>query len=71
VLFVPSILITLLPASWQDTVGPHLPMNAGEVIYSVQHQPHTLAPWAGFGVFSGYAAAALLAGFAMISRRDA
>ena len=71
VLFVPSILITLLPASWQNTSGRYLPMNAGEVIYSVQHQAHTLSPWAGFGVFSGYAAAALLAGFIMISRRDA
>ena len=71
VLFVPSILITLLPASWQNTAGPYLPMNAGEVIYSVQHQAHTLGPWAGLGVFSGYAAAALLAGFIMISRRDA
>jgi ABC-2 type transport system permease protein len=71
VLFVPSILISLLPASWQNTVGPYLPMNAGETIYSVQLQAHTLAPWAGLGVFSGYAAAALLGGFIMISRRDA
>jgi ABC-type transport system involved in multi-copper enzyme maturation permease subunit len=70
-LFVPSILITLLPASWQNTVGRYLPMNAGEVIYTVHHQAHTLAPWAGLGVFCGYAAAALLAGFIMISRRDA
>jgi ABC-2 type transport system permease protein len=70
-LFVPSLLITLLPASWQNTAGPYLPMNAGEVIYTVQHQAHTLTPWAGFGVFCGYAAAALLAGFVMISRRDA
>jgi ABC-2 type transport system permease protein len=71
VLFVPSILITLLPGSWQNTAGPYLPMNAGEVIYTVQHQAHTLAAWAGFGVFSGYAAAALIAGFIAISRRDA
>lgn len=70
-LFVPSILITLLPTSWQHTVGPYLPMNAGEAVYTVQHQPYTLAPWAGLGVFSGYAAAALLTGFIMISRRDA
>jgi ABC-2 type transport system permease protein len=71
VLFVPSILITLLPASWQNTAGPYLPMNAGEVIYTVQRQAHTLAPWAGLAVFAGYAAAALLIGFIMISRRDA
>jgi len=70
-LFVPSILITLLPASWQNTAGPYLPMNAGEVIYTVQHQAHTLAPWAGLAVFAGYAAAALLTGFILISRRDA
>jgi hypothetical protein len=46
-------------------------MNAGEAIYTVQHQAHTLTPWAGLGVFCGYAAAALLTGFVMISRRDA
>ena len=71
VLFVPSILITLLPASWQDTAGRYLPMNAGEVIYTVQHQPHTLPPWPGLGVFCLYAAAVLVAGFVLIGRRDA
>ncbi len=71
VLFVPSILITLLPQSWQDTIGPYLPMNAGETIYSVHHQAHTLQPWTGLGVFCLYAAAALAAAFALINRRDA
>src|SRR5262249_17874578 len=66
VLSAPSTLIPRLPPPWQTPPGPSLPMNAGEVIYSVQHQAHTLSPWAGFGVFSGYAAAALLAGFIMI-----
>jgi len=70
-LFVPSILITLLPASWQDSADRYLPMNAGEAIYTVQHQANSLAPWAGLGVFCGYAATALLTGFIMISRRDA
>ena len=68
---LPSILITLLPASWQDTAGRYLPMNAGEVIYTVQHQPHTLPPWPGLGVFCLYAAAVLVAGFVLIGRRDA
>jgi len=58
-LFVPSDIMSLLPASWQDTAGHYLPMNAGETIYTVQHQAHTLQPWAGFGVFSLYAAAAM------------
>jgi ABC transporter DrrB family efflux protein len=46
-------------------------MGASEVVYSVQHQPYTLSPWTGFGVFCGYAAAALIVGFFLISRRDA
>jgi len=71
VLFVPSILITVLPASWQDAAGRYLPMNAGETIYTVQHQPHTLPPWAGLGVFTLYAAAALATGYMLINRRDA
>jgi len=46
-------------------------MNAGETIYIVQHQPHTLPPWAGLGVFCLYAAAALATGFLLINHRDA
>jgi ABC-2 type transport system permease protein len=71
VLFVPSIIMTLLPTSWQDSVGSYLPMNAGETIYTVQHQPNTLQPWAGLGVFCLYAAAALATGFILINHRDA
>ena len=70
-LFVPTLLAALLPQSWQDSIGGYLPMNAGEAIYTVRHQAHTLQPWAGFGVFCLYAAAALVAGFILISRRDA
>jgi hypothetical protein len=70
-LFIPALLAALLPAAWQDTVGPYLPMNAGDSIYTVRHQAHTLQPWPGLGVFCLYAAAALAAGFVLISRRDA
>ena len=70
-LFVPSILISLLPQSWQNTVGPYLPMNAGETVFTVNHQAHTLQPWTGLGVFSLYAAAALVTGFVLITHRDA
>jgi ABC-2 type transport system permease protein len=61
----------LLPSSWQDTIGPYLPMNAGDTIYTVHPEAHALQPWAGFGVFCLYAAAALAAGFVLIGRRDA
>ena len=70
-LFVPTLLAALLPSSWQDTVGRYLPMNAGDAVYTVRPEAHMLGPWAGFGVFCLYAAAALAAGFALIGRRDA
>lgn len=70
-LFVPSILISILPGSWQARVGPYLPMSAGEQIYiAAYHEPNTLGPWAGFGVFSLYAAVALALALALITRRD-
>ena len=70
-LFVPTLLVALLPGSWQETLGPYLPMNAGDAIYVVRPEAHMLQPWAGFGVFCLYAAAALAAGFVLIGRRDA
>ncbi|MGI8880557.1 MAG: ABC transporter permease [Jatrophihabitans sp.] len=71
-LFVPSILISILPQSWQSTVGPYLPMNAGEQIYiAVHHESHSLDAWTGFGVFCLYAALALTIGFILIDHRDA
>jgi ABC-2 type transport system permease protein len=70
-LFVPTLLAALLPRSWQDTIAPYLPMNAGETILTVHHQAHTLQPWPGFGVFCLYTAAALTAGFILIRHRDA
>lgn len=70
-LFVPSLLISLLPQSWQATVGPYAPMDAGsQVFIAVQHDPRSLSTWAGFGVFSLYAAIALTVGFILIDRRD-
>jgi ABC-2 type transport system permease protein len=71
VLFVPSLLVALLPSSWQATIGPYLPMNAGDTIYTIRPEPHMLPPWTGFGVFCLYALAALAAGFVLIGRRDA
>jgi ABC-2 type transport system permease protein len=70
-LFLPTLLTALLPASWRDAVAPYLPMNAGDAIYTMSHQAHTLQPWPGLGVFCLYAVAALAAGFILISRRDA
>jgi ABC-2 type transport system permease protein len=71
-LFVPPILLAMLPHSWQTTIGPYVPMQAGEQIYvAVSHEASALAPWSGFGVFALYAAVALGLGLFLINRRDA
>jgi hypothetical protein len=70
-LFVPTILADLLPDTWRSTIGPYLPMNAGDQIYSLHPEAGMLAPWPSFAVFSLYAAVALATGFILITRRDA
>ena len=70
-LFVPTILAGILPQSWRNTIGPYLPMNAGDAIYSLHRETPGLGAWSGFGVFSGYAALALSLGFVLITSRDA
>lgn len=71
-LFVPPLLLDLLPDSWKTTIGPYIPMQAGDQVYiAVRHEAAALAPWAGFGVFCLYAAVAAVAGLVVITRRDA
>jgi ABC-2 type transport system permease protein len=43
--------MTLLPRSWQDTIGPYLPMQAGTAVSTVHYDPGFLGAWSGFGVF--------------------
>jgi hypothetical protein len=71
VLFVPQILTQLLPQSWQATIAPYVPMEAGSQIFSLHHEAGNLGAWSGFGVFCLYAAVALGVGFVLINRRDA
>ena len=70
-LFVPPILIDVLPHTWQSTIGPYLPMNAGSDIFITQRQPGSLQPWTGFAVFLLYAALAVTAGMIAVKHRDA
>ena len=70
-LFVPPILLELVPDAWRTTIGPYMPMEAGSAIYSLSSHDGALGPWTGFGVFSAYASIALAAGFVLITRRDA
>ena len=71
-LFVPPLLLDLLPGTWKTDVGPYIPMEAGGQIYvAVRHEAAALAPWTGFAVFCLYAVVALAAGFVVVNRRDA
>lgn len=70
-LFVPPLIMELLPQTWQTTISPYLPMAAGSQIYSVNQAAGGLGFWSGLGMFCFYAAAALGGGFIAITRRDA
>jgi len=71
VLFVPSLIMALLPHSWQTTIGPYLPMDAGGAIFTVHQDSGSLGAWSGFAVFCLYATVPLVAAFVLINRRDA
>jgi hypothetical protein len=71
VLFVLPGLVSALPASWDRTISPYLPMNAGSALFrGGRGGMNLLSPWLGFGVFCAYTAVALAAAAVSISRRD-
>jgi ABC-2 type transport system permease protein len=70
-LFVPPLLLQLLPQSWQTTIGPYIPMEAGSQIYILHPHAASLTPWTGFGLFCLYAVLALAVGLMLINHRDA
>jgi hypothetical protein len=69
ILVIPA-LVTVLPSSARDAIGPYLPTNAGSAITTIHPAAHTLAPWTGLGLLCGYAAATLLASALLLRRRD-
>lgn len=70
-LFVPPVLLELLPHPWKTMIGPYVPMQAGAQSFSLHGEAGALSPWAGLGVFGLYTVAALGVGFVSINRRDA
>ncbi len=69
--FVLPGLVLALPSSWSNAISKYLPSNAGEAIFRTVRDRSTLSPWAGFALFCGYAAVALIAAGVMLNRRDA
>ncbi|MFJ6213326.1 ABC transporter permease [Streptomyces sp. NPDC092296] len=70
-LLVLPVLAQVLPGSWRDHIFPYLPGPAGQALTTLHAQPSALAPWPGFALLCGYAAAALAAGALLLRHRDA
>jgi ABC-type transport system involved in multi-copper enzyme maturation permease subunit len=71
-LFVLPGISAILPSSVNNSISPYLPLNAGTTIAShTFDNAHHLSVWAGFALFCGYAAVAVIGGALTIMRRDA
>jgi hypothetical protein len=70
IVFVLPPIIGLFPASFSNSVDPYLPSNAGGAVWTINPDPNTLAPWAGFGVFCAYTALAITIAAVLMVRRD-
>jgi ABC-type transport system involved in multi-copper enzyme maturation permease subunit len=70
-LFVLFVLSGFLPESWAVHVDKWIPFNAGGAVWENLSGTNMFSPWAGFGVFCGYAAIALTAGLIRFRTRDA
>jgi ABC-2 type transport system permease protein len=71
VLLILPGLATLLPDSWEDSVTPYLPSNAGSAIYALHEASNSLSPWAGLAVFAGWVALTLAGAAGRLARTDA
>ena len=63
-------LLGLLPTNWSNAINPYLPSNAGGAIWTINPDPGTLAPWAGFALFCGYVALAFAVAAVLLRTRD-
>jgi ABC-2 type transport system permease protein len=71
IVLVLPVLGDVLPSSIASHIVPYLPSNAGMAVMQVHPGAGTLAPWAGFALFVGYTAAAVVAAALLLRRRDA
>jgi hypothetical protein len=70
-LVVLPIVFIEIPGKITKNLGEYMP-DAGEQAFQLLHNgPYTLGPWQGLGVLAAYVAAAAIAAFALLLRRDA
>jgi len=70
-LVLPVLGEVLNLTSFGDKVNPYLPSNAGQQVMALTTQSPDLSPWAGFGVFVGYAVVAMAVAAFLLKKRDA
>jgi ABC-type transport system involved in multi-copper enzyme maturation permease subunit len=70
ILFVLPPLMNVLPTSWNDTISPYLPSNAGQAIMHIGNQAHALGPWTGLTLFACYTAITIAAAALLLKKRD-
>jgi len=74
-LFVVTIVVSFLPASWQNDIDKWVPALAGGQLWMAEAQPPggtpMFGPWPSFAVLCGWAALAIVAAVALFRRRDA
>jgi ABC-2 type transport system permease protein len=72
VLFLPQIMIGLLPDSVADVIQNIAPMSTGLALQQTTGRDYTssIGPWAGLGVAGAWAAGSLLLGIWLVRRRD-
>lgn len=71
IVFALPAVVDLLPTNWRNDIIEYLPLNAASQILETEHKQGALAPWTGLGVFCLYVVAALIAGAAVVTSRDA
>jgi ABC-2 type transport system permease protein len=72
VLFILPVITAVLPSSLADDVSRFLPAAIGTAMISAhRHTTNAFGPWPSFAILAGYAAAALVAGGILLTRRDA
>ena len=71
ILLVLPGVVSILPQTWQDNVGPYLPSTAGSALYDLHPGSREPRPWNGFAVFCLYGVAGLIGAAVVLTRRDA
>jgi ABC-2 type transport system permease protein len=71
ILLILPLIVAALPSSIGGPIGRYLPANIGVAMLSVGPQAGSFAAWTGFAILCGYAAALLVLGGFLLTKRDA